>query len=301
MRIFFLSEKTCALSIGGAYLGIIDGFERSVELDPADSLLLEVCPFGDFLPVRFALNDNFLIHPPEHVKLYFSQNFLAIYFCDFLRADQSLKILWQKRFQKTLLTLALQGKLQLYFESAVSKILSLPDALLECSVEETPIGFLLSAPTAFALVSFEGELLVQSEGKVLNCEQTLKAEIPFHDCLAHSALCEWDGKILVSCSIRSAFEPNESTFALALFESALIGADCSPFLADNLAPKASALKEYLGEYCSVVLTPARDIVGLVYPRKDRIFDVRYFMVTLTDGKISNIMPAEKAPNLAPER
>ena len=131
-----------------------------------------------------------------------------------------------------------------------------------------------------------------SEGKVLSCDNTLKAEVPFHDCMGHTAVCEWSGGELVSCSVRTAYEPTEATFALALFESALIGADCTPFLADNLAEKAAALKEYLGDYRSVVLTAERDKIGLAYERKERVFDVRYFLVEMREGKISNISPSK---------
>ena len=290
MRVFFLSEKTCALSVGGAYLGLVDGFERSVELQPSPDLFCELKPLGDFLPVRFILDENFLISPPPQVRLYFSEDSLGIYFCNFLRADQSLRVLWQKRLRGTLLTLSLQGKLQLYFESSFAKIIDLPEALLDCTPEENVEGFLLRAKNAFALLSYDGEILVLSEGTVLSAGETLCAEVPFHDSLAHTAVCEWHGKELISCRVRTAFKPTEATFALALFESALIGADCTPFLSPELAEKASALKEYLGDYRSVVLTAQHDKIGLVYERKERVFDVRYFRVEISDGKVSNIKP-----------
>ena len=94
----------------------------------------------------------------------------------------------------------------------------------------------------------------------------------------------------MNCSIRAAGEPTPATFALALFESALIGADARPFLSDALAEKTSSLKEYLGDFRSVVLTGSPEKVGLVYRRKERVFDVRYYEVELTGGKISNLRP-----------
>lgn len=290
MKVFFLSEITCALTINGAYLGLVDHFERSVELDPANSLFCELSPSGDFLPVRFSLDEDFLISPPPQVQLYYTENAVAIYVCNFLRADQSLRVLWQKRFRDGLLTLVQQGKLQLYFGGINAKIIDLPDALSDCAAEETREGYLLRGENAFALVSFDGELIVLSEGKILSCDGSLKAEVPFHDSLGHTALCEWKYGELVSCSVRTRFEPTEATFALALFESALIGADCAPFLAENLAPKAASLKEYLGDFRSVVLTGEHDKIGLVYERKERVFDVRYFRIEINDGKISNIKP-----------
>ena len=290
MRVFFLSEIPCALSIVGAHLGLVDGFERSVELDPASALFCELIPSGEFLPVRFVFSEKFLMNPPPQIRLYYTENAVAVYACGFLRADQSLHILWQKRFGSALLTLAVQGKLQLFFDFGGAKIIDLPENLADCDVEQLPDGFLLRGKTAFALLSLSGELLLCHEGTVISADGALKAEIPFHDCMGHTALCEWTGGKLTSCSIRTAFEPTEATFALALFESTLIGANPTPFLADNLLEKASSLRDYLGEFVSVVLTDKRDKVGLVYERGERVFDVRYFKVELCEGKISNILP-----------
>ena len=142
---------------------------------------------------------------------------------------------------------------------------------------------------AFALITAAGETLVLSEGRVLQ-EDPLKAEIPFHDSMGHTAVCEWKNGQLTSCSIRAERDPTEATYALALFESALIGADCSPFLCASLQKKATSLKDYLGDYRSVVMTAERNKVGLIYERKERVFDVRYFQVETEDGKISNIKP-----------
>ena len=290
MRVFFLSEIPCALSIGGAHLGLVDGFERSVEVDPASALFCELIPGGDFLPIRFVLNEKFLINPPPQIRLYYTENAVAVYACGFLRADQSLRVIWQKRFGSALLTLAVQGKLQLFFDLGGAKIIDLPESLSDCDVQQLPDGFLLRGKVAFALVSLDGELLLCHEGTVISTDGDLRAEIPFHDCMGHTALCEWTQGKLSSCSIRTAFEPTEATFALALFESALIGADPTPFLADNLLEKAGSLREYLGTFISVVLTDRRDKVGLVYEREERVYDVRYFKVDLCEGKISNIVP-----------
>lgn len=290
MRVYFLAEKTSALTVGGAYLGIVDGFERSVELDPADGLFCEIKPSGD-LPVRFCFDGDFLLSPPPQITLYYSETAVAVYCSGFLRADQSLKVLWQERLGGTLLTLYLQGKLQLNVENETGfHILSLPDSLQTATVKSCGENFLLEGTAAFALVTKEGAISVLSEGKVLEAEKTLKAEVPFHDSMGHTAVCEWRDGALVSCAIRSSREPTEATFALALFESALIGADCTPYLAPALAEKADSLKEFLGDFRSVVLTGERDVVGLTYERREHVFDVRRYRVEITDGKISNILP-----------
>ncbi len=278
--------------INGMYLGLVDGFERTTELCPCDGLWCAVTPCGgEFQPFGFRFDEDFLLSPPPFVRLYYTEKGVAVYFCRFLRADQSLRVLRQERLAGSLLTLTLQGKLQLALENETGfHLTDLPDRLESSVFSVRREGFLLTADDAFALLSRGGELLLFSEGKVLESRETLDAEVPFHDSLGHTAVCRWRDGALESCSIRAAGTPTPATYALALFESALIGADVRPYLDDALAEKADSLKEYLGDYRSVVLTedPAR--VGLVYPRRERVFDVRYFTVESKQGKISNITP-----------
>ena len=290
MRVFFLAESPCALTVNGAYFGIVDGFERACELDPADEVFCELKPNG-CLPVNFFFNESFLLNPPEQIKLYYFRGGVAVFAGDFLRADQTLRVLWQERIGNSLLTLCMQGRLQLNLENGSGfHILSLPAALAESKCRAFGDDFLIEGETAFALISNEGEIRVLSEGKVLEREEILRAEVPFHDSMGHVAVCGWENGKLTECKLKTACDPAPDTFALALFESVLIGGDPAPFLSESLAEKAGALKEFLGDYVSVTLTAERDLVGLVYKRKPRVFDVRYFRVELSDGKISNIKP-----------
>lgn len=290
MRVFFLSEQPCALFAGGAYLGIVDGFERFTELDPKDCLFFEFVPLNGYLPVRFILDERFLLSPPPEIELYFLENAICVRAVNFLLADQSLKVLWQKRFGKTRFTLVLQGKLQLYFENGELHIIDLPPRFMHCRAEETDFGYLLSTDTAFALLSFSGELLLVSEGKILCKQGKLSAEVPLNDCLLHTAECEWEEGRLVSCKIKTPNAPAPATFALAFFESLLIGADCEPFLTEEMRERAEYLKDFLGEFLSVVLCDEPEKIGLVYLRYERVYDVRYFRVEINEEKISNIIP-----------
>lgn len=290
MRVCFLAEKPSALTVNGAYLGLADLFERYVELQ-ADGAFLELLPAGGYLPLRFCFDEAFLLSPPQEVSLYYTERGVAVRISGFHRADPSLRVLKQERIGGALFTLAYQGDLKLFFNGAQSELIPLPDCFENCSVEAAGDGFLLRAQDAFALLSGEGKLLLLSEGRVLTSGKTLTAAVPFHDCLGHEAVCEWEGGKLVACTLRTAHGPTPVTFALAFFESLLIGADPAPFLADALKERTDSLKEYLGPFRSVVLTDRTDRVGLVYARRERIFDVRYFTVELTDGKISNLKPS----------
>ncbi len=289
MQVIFLAEKQCILTVNGAYFGTVDGFERKAELDPKDGLFCEFLP-AEYLPVRFRLDEDFLLSPPPQVSLYFYREGVAVYCHNFVRSDPSLTVLWQEKVGGSRLTLCMQGKLQLNLENETGfHIVALPEEFEQCRPYALDGEILLEGETCFAVLSREGELVLCTEGKVLGRENgTLRAEIPFFDSMGHTAVIERRDKKLLSCSVRSAFEPTERTFALALFESVLIGADVTPFLADDLVPKAGSLKKFLGKFTSVVMTDDPALTGLVYERKPRIFDVRYFRVTLEDGKIANI-------------
>ncbi len=296
MRVCFLAEKPCGLRINGAYLGMVDGFERTTAIEPGDGVFCELLPAGGFLPVRFTFDEDFLLSPPPQINLYYTGAAVAVYAGGFVRADSSTQVLWQERVGGVLLTLAQEGRLRLYYGGRQARILDLPDALAGCRPAPLGRGILLRAENAFAYLGDEGELKLLSEGKVLSAEGTLKAEVPFHDSAGHSAVCEWAEGALVSCTVRTAREPTAATFALALFESVLIGADPKPFLAPSLSERAGMLKEYLGDYRSVVLTGSPNRVGLVYERSPRVFDVRYFRVEFSEGKISNLAPLPASPS-----
>ena len=70
MQVFFLAERPCILTLGGATLGVVDTFERSVELDPADRTLCTLSPLGEYLPFSFCIDEDFLLAPPPGITLY---------------------------------------------------------------------------------------------------------------------------------------------------------------------------------------------------------------------------------------
>lgn len=289
MRVYFLSEKPCVLFLGGIVLGTVDLFERTCEIDPKDSIFCELKAAG-CVSVSFVFDEGFLLDPPPQIKLYYTQGAVAVYACDFVRADQSMRVLAQERFEQTRLTLFMQGRLQLDFsQSASMRLLPLPDYLETGAFFRVGRDFLLEAEEGFALISREGVLVTASRGKVTEKSEVLKAEIPLGDSMGHTALCTWQNGSMTECALRTNVEPTEATFALALFESVLIGAEVAPFLSENLLEKAGALKEFLGDYESVVLTDTPNRVGLVYKRKERVFDVRYVCVTVENGRITNIV------------
>ena len=277
--------------MNGMYLGMIDGFERSVELDPNDNIYAEIAP-ADRIPLRFTIDQDFLFAPPPHVNLYYTDDAVALFAFGFQREDQTLAVLLEEQLGGAHFTLYRQGEVYLRYENGRTHLIPLDDRFETCEIKEIKDGYLLTGLGAFLLLRRSGRVIVRSEGEVLEAGETLKAEIPFHDAMGHTVVSEWrDGK-LASSSIRAKRSPNETTYALALFESVNIGVDASPYLHEKIRHKADSLKEFLGDYRSVVLTDSPQRVGLVYERKERVFDVRYFIITLEDGKIANISPEE---------
>lgn len=291
MKVYFLSEKPSALTLNGVYIGMIDGFERHVELDPDDNVHAEIAPAG-FLPLRFIIDQDFLFSPPPHVNLYYTDDAVAIYAFGFLREDQTLVVKCEKQINNARFTIYRQGETYLKYDNGTTRILPLDERFEECNVNEIADGYLLTGAGAFLLLGRDGSVLVKSEGEVLEAGATLKAEVPFRDALGHTALSEWREGKLVSSSVRARRAPNETTFVLALFESVNLGLDPSFYLHKKIRDKADLIKEFLGDYRSVVLTDDPKRVGLVYERKERVFDVRYFIVAVEDGKIANISPEE---------
>lgn len=249
MQVYFLAERECMLRINGIYLGLSIYSSAPSNSIPEDGIVCELVPLDGFLPVSFRLDETFLLQPPPQVRLYYARNAVAVYCTDFLRADPSMKVVRQQKFGDTLLTLTVQGKVQLYLQNSASHLLALPQSFADCTAKEYRDCFLLSAPTGFALVSREGELLLLSEGTVLSSDTTIKAEVPFRDCLGHTAVCEWDREKLIGCSVRTAREVTEATLALALFESVLIGADVSPYLCEELREKSGRSAGIFGRIC----------------------------------------------------
>ena len=290
MKVFFLSSRQAALTLNGVYLGMIDGFERSVQLNPDDGIYAQIAPLS-CIPLRFCIDQDFLFAPPPNINLYYSDDEVAVYAFGFTREDQTLKVLSQERLGAAHFTLYRQGEIYLRYENGRTHVVPLSDEFERCKIEEVQDGYLLTGSGAFLLLGRDGKVLVQSEGEVLQASNPLTVEIPFHDAMGHSVVSEWKNGRLVATSVRAKRTPSEATYALALLESVKVGVDPAPYLHEKIRHKADALKEFLGDYHSVVLsTPQR--IGLVYQRRERVFDVRYFTITLEDGKISNISPEE---------
>ena len=311
MKVYFLSSTPCILTLNGAYFGLTDTFERFVELSPSDNLFAQFTPENG-LPIQFFLNENIRLHPPKGCEIYLLKNGLAVYAKDFPPSDLTLKTIAQEREDKTLVTVFRQGEIQLSIERPDGFYL----ATLPPSFEQTTITFykdflILNSPTELAVFNLKGKLLLLEKVNEFHLEDNLLfATLPLSDRLLRTAECQWRfeqetlTQTAFSITQRATFElgldGNQSEFSptsenvrdeilpYAFFESVLIGADYSQFLCDELKEKANALKDFLGDYSSVVLTKNPCVCGLVRKKAERLFEVDEYVVDIKDGKIIDI-------------
>ena len=302
MKIYFLSERPCALTINDAYFGLTDRFERFAEISLKDDVFVRFTP-ENAQPISFFLNESVLFSPPVGCEVYLLKNALAIYAKGFPPSDLTLKILSQKRFDNNKLTLFYQGELQLSIETEKGFFIStLPPSFEKSELLFESGLFILKAPNALAVYTLLGERVLMEN--VLSCTieaGTLHAALPLSDSLGRIADCSWelseDGvtrtKFVLSQArtIDGGNEPEALKAELlpfAFFESVLLGANYACFLSDDLVPQADKLKEYLGDFCSVTLTESPNVCGLVYQKADRLFEIVYFSVSVEKGKITDV-------------
>ena len=289
MNVYFFSKTPCALFADGARLGTADGFARRTQLSPADGVFCE-CKAAGRVPFCFFFNEDFLFAPPEGAELYFYRGDVAVCVQELPYSDPAARTVWRRTFGALTLTLRVQGRVLPEMAGAEERTLSLPFAFERCRAEEAGGGVLLEGDGMFALLSGAGELRTLSAGRVVGRGARLTAEVPLFDCLGSVLICRYEGGVLHEGTRRSARSPDEALLPLALFESVLSGFDAAPLLSPLLAPKAALLKGYLGDLRAAVRL-GDELVGAVYERKPRVFDVRPFRVTTEGGKVSNLAPA----------
>lgn len=308
MRVYFLSYRPAALKLNGLYVGTIDGFERHVELDPADKILAEIVPGDNLAPVNFFLDEKFFIAPPAFADVYLLEGDALIYIREYANKDVTLGVIFQTRFNGNLITIFKQGAIYLSAEGAEYLLKRLPDSFERVRAEQKTIA----GREVLALYGGEQLLIISENGKIAFLNHVLKAEfgeilrvsVNFETCTAAHAECEffYDGEklSLAHSKTMETRPPEREILHFAFFESVLTCGDFEKYLDRSLLPKAGALKGYLGEFVSVVVPPEKffaehgDIAaaGLVFPRSENLYEVKFFAVEYSGDKISNIYPCE---------
>lgn len=302
MKTYFLSSRPCALTLNGVYFGIADGFERFVEISPKDRIFVQFNP-ENALPIGFFLTENIRFSPPEHCEVYLLPDGVAIYARDFPPANFSLKTIAQKRENGVLATLFYQGVLQLSIDSEKGFFVkTLPTPYGACSLDF--IQGLIAVKTQETLS------LYTQTGECVFCERVLSYQternelhvlLPLSAALGRTAKCTYtlreDGCERTAFSLQQSQTANGETddekiraelLPFALFESLLIGAEYAQMLTDELQAKADVLPRFLGRFIAVVPTARPDVCALVYPKAERLFDVKHFCVKIENGLIADV-------------
>ena len=294
MKVYFLSSQPCALTLNDVYFGITDTFERFAEVCPTDKIYAKFSPEGA-LPIGFFITEALLHTPPNGCEVYILRDGVAVYAKDFPPSDFTLRPITQTRDGNRLATVFSQGNLQLSIESASGFFTAtLPPSFSTCNIRFHEDFLLLEGDGILALFTQLGKpLLLERIREYSLTGNTLNATLPLSDCLHRYARCEWtlqgDECRLTRFSLTQAdTQPVDGLLAYAFFESILIGADFTPFLADELIPDKENIRAFLGDFTAVTLTNEPTVCGLVRKKKDRLFTVEYYSVEIQDGKLVDV-------------
>lgn len=308
MRVYFLSYTPAALKLNGLFLGTIDGFERHIELDPADGVLAEIIPDGNLQPLNFFLNDKFFNTPPAFADVYRLDGDVLVHIREYAAKDIALSVIFQTRFGGNLVTVFAQGNIYLSIEGASYSLTTLPTAFKNLKSEVKHLAgrevLALSAENRLLIISDYGKIIFSNAAESAEFSNELKICAPFETCTAAKAECVYgyDGESLTLLKSRTieTRPPEKEILHFAFFESVLTCGDFIKYLSDDLKARANDLKSYLGNFVSVTVPTEKffalhgDIAaaGLVYPLAQNLYDVKYFCVEFEGEKIRNILPVE---------
>ena len=308
MRVYFLSCIPAILKLNGMYIGGIDGFERHIELDPADRVFAEIIPDENLQPLNFFLDEKFFASPPDFCDLYSMEGDALLFIREYDVKGGKIEVLYQTRFSGNLITLFAQGGLYLSIEGEDYSLTPLPQSFAKFTADT----FMLAGREVLAIsngkhlivISDSGKIIFRSAANSFSFSDTLKVTAEFETCTAAVAECEYsfDGDSLtrISAKTRELRPPERDILHFAFFESVLTCADCEHYLDESLKERAADLKGYLGEFVSVTVPPEKfyllhgniNAAGLVYPKSKNLFEIKYFAVDYSGEKISNIYPIE---------
>ncbi|MDE7380402.1 MAG: hypothetical protein K2N14_05045 [Clostridia bacterium] len=305
MRIYFLSERPAALKLDGAYLGLIDGFEKFVDVDPNAKILVEVLPDGNALPISFFIDRKFFENPPEFADVYLCGEDAVIYIARYESRICRLKVIAQKQFCGGLVTLFINGgRVYLNCEKQECSLYELSDGFENARLTPSRIGgfdvLLIEGSGCLAVISEECKRVFYNPAESWQCGDKLTIKVNFNTCAGCRATCSftYDGKTMTleSSVTEESVPPKESVLHFAFFESVMCKGDFEKYLSESLKPSAGKLGGFLGDFCDVTIPYRKffethgdlNAAGLVYPITKNLFKVKYFAVNIKNSKIDNI-------------
>jgi hypothetical protein len=305
MHIYFLSDSRAALKLNGIYLGLIDSFERQVELTLADGVFAEIVPEGNLQPLNFIIDEKFLSDPPDFANVYLLEGDALIYIKKFADKGGGLKVIKQQNFCGNTITLFKQGGLYLSCEGSDFDYREIDKAFVDGEFEEGNVNsfplLFLRGTGCLIVISEQGKIVFMNSAESYSAGNTLKITVKFATCTQAEAECEfaYDGKefSLIGSTTREKCKPTDDVLHFTFFESVLTRGDFKKYLSDELKDKADDILPFLGDFCEVTIPTERfyaehgnmRAAGLVYPKGKNLFEVKYFAADVEAGKIVNLL------------
>lgn len=308
MKVYFLSAVPAILKLNGQYAGRVDGFEREADVAADGTVMAELVPDKNLQPVNFFISYKLFLSPPPFMDVYLGEHEAFLYVRRYPSRDMRLNVILQTKFSGNLVTLFSQGDVYLSVEGAGYDITPVGESFSSASAEQKIIG----GHPVLAITGGDRLIVLSRAGRQIFCNavtfaqfgQTFKAGVKFETCAAAEAVCEYsyDGEelTLISSVSRETEKPLPEVLHFAFFESVMTYCGFLEYLSPSLQPSADKIRGYLGEYRGVITPPASFCArrpgvlaaGLLYPKAENLFEIKYFAVDVKDGKIENVYPAE---------
>ena len=305
MTVYFLSATPAILQLNGIYVGLINSFERKIDVDLTGDVMAQITPDGNAQPVNFFINHKFLSAPPPCVDVYLGDGECILFFKYFESKSPAFKVLDQTTFFGNTVTLFRQGTLFVSVDGANYFLHPLPNDFAFKRFEE---HYFSNGENALFLVGEKCLAVLDESGELLFCDRVdefcVEGDLTITKRLATCRQIEQrkkfslaNGKLsLLSCATTEVAPLKPHLIPFAFFECTLHGGDFAHYLCDGLKDRAHMLAEYLGDFCDVVV-PTDNFylrhdedraVGLVYRKKNNLFQIDYFAVDLKENKVSNV-------------
>ena len=294
MKIYFLSDRVCALRLGNLYFGQVDSFERFAHINLSDRVFVEFIP-ENALPVCFFLTEEILREPPLNCDVYILRDALVLYAHDFPAREHTLRPIAQISRQNCTATLFSQGEIQLSIQTPENFFIApLPPSFCQAELFFDGDFIFVKGLDSLAVFSPNGQrlFLEKVHSYALNGD-ILSVEIPLSESLGRTAECRFAlsltecQRISVTLSSPRA-ERREEWLAYTFFESVRIGAVTQEFLCDELKPRADELRAFLGDFVHVMPTDEKNCCALLYKKAERLYEAKYYSVSTENGQILDI-------------
>lgn len=310
MTVYFLSSTPAALRLNGAYMGVIDGIVRRVEVGEGEPLFVEAVPSDNRMPVNFMLDDNFLAAPPPFADLYLMGSDVLVKIKRYGHKDTALRPIFQTHFCGNLITLCRRGDIALCVDRSDGSydIFELDDGFSAARPAEGNAGghpvLCIYSQSRLAIISEGGKLVFNNRVKSYSLGDMLGVTVDFESCAGAVGECSYsyDGGqfTLVSGRTVETRPVGDDVRHFAFFESILTHADASAYLCGELRDRAGELSAYLGEFVDVVIPPQKfyqktgeeRAAGLVYAVAPNLYRVKFYAADIKCGLVENIREVE---------